>query len=48
MVSDQTQALEQANMFVPNKKSPFKMQLRDYDFKEEIRPVVYLGGKDVT
>jgi len=48
MVSDQAQALEEARMFVPHKKSTFKMELRDYDFKDELRPVVYLGGKEAT
>ena len=48
MVSDQAQALQQTNMFVPNKKSVFKMQLRDYDLKDELRPTVYLAGKEVT
>jgi hypothetical protein len=47
MVSDQAQALEQARMFVPNTKSTFKMQLRNYDLRDEIRPVVYVGGKEV-
>ena len=45
MISDQGQALENANLFTNNRSSPHKMKLRSETQYGEVKPTVYDGGK---
>ena len=48
MVSDQGQALENAGMFIPNKKHNFKMKIKSSENSGELLPSVMVGGKEVN